>query len=127
MPSQEFVRIRRRHVGDRGTLNGDVARLWCNGRQHATCTVVPPCRRAGKPTSAVGLRGLPFPEADDHPPPNGKQPGVPFDADRDLRKDMLSRGDPSVTRRHQIFCMKQINWHHLRGFPSGGAPVRWTC
>ena len=46
IPAQEFL-------WDRGALGGDVPRLWCNGRQHATCTFVPSRRRAGKPTPAV--------------------------------------------------------------------------
>ena len=45
--------------GDRRALGGDVPRLWCSGRQHATCTFVSPRRREGKPTPAVGPRDLP--------------------------------------------------------------------
>ena len=39
--------------GDRGALGGDVLRLLCSGRQHATCMFVPPRRRAGKPALTV--------------------------------------------------------------------------
>ena len=59
--------------GDRGALGGDVSRLWYSGRQHATCTFGPPCRRAGKLTPAVGPRDLPLPEAVVCPPPSGKR------------------------------------------------------
>ena len=58
--------------GDRGALGGDVSYLWCSGRQHATCTFVPPCRRAGKPTPpTVRPRDFPVLEADVRPPPSG--------------------------------------------------------
>ena len=59
--------------GYRGTLGGDVLRLWCSGRQHATCTFAPPHRRAGKSTPAVGPSDFPPPEADVNPPPSGKR------------------------------------------------------
>ena len=59
--------------GDRGALGGDVCRLWCSGHQHAAYTLVPPCRCAGKPTSAVGPRDIPLPEADGRPPPSRKR------------------------------------------------------
>ena len=66
--------------GNRGALGDDVAHLWFNGCQHATCAFVAPRRRAaGKPTPAVGLRDLPLPE---DPSPSGKR--APFHADRDL-------------------------------------------
>ena len=59
--------------GDRGALGGDVPRQWCSGRQHATCTFVPPCRLAGNPIPVVGPRDLPLPEEDVRPPTSGKR------------------------------------------------------
>lgn len=39
-----------------GAVIGNVARLWCSGRQHATCVFVSPRRREGKATPDVGPR-----------------------------------------------------------------------
>ena len=49
--------------GDRGALDSGVTRLWCSGRQPATCTFVPACRHEGEPTTAVGPRDCPLFEA----------------------------------------------------------------
>lgn len=50
-----------------GALIGNVARLWCSGRQHAIFVFVSPCRRAGNATPDVGPRNPPLPEADGRP------------------------------------------------------------
>ena len=74
--------------GNREALGGDAPLLWCSGRQYATCTSVPPRRRAAKPTPAAGPRDLlrMFVR-------HQVETGAPFNAGRDLRKDIgIERG-----------------------------------
>ena len=112
--------------GDRGALGGDVSRLWCSGRQHPTCTFVPPSRRAGKPTPAVGQRDLPLLEADVRPPPSRK------------RRTLQRRQGPTHGHRHLkgrpprrvgigFPTQKHTNRRYLRGPSSGGSPACRKC
>ena len=121
------VPVRRAAIsGDRGTTNGDVSRLWCCGRQHATCVFVSPRRRAGNPTSAVGPRDLSLPEEDVRPPTSGKRCGI-------QRRQELTHGHRYREERPPkrvgtgFLTQKHSHRRHLRGPPSGDSPARRKC
>ena len=107
--------------GNRGARGGDVPRLWCSGRQPATCTFVRPRRRASKPTPAVGPRDFPLPEAQVRQPPSGLR-------QRPTYGHRCQEPEASGTRRHQIpENVKHTHRHHLRGPLSCGSPAWRKC
>ena len=107
--------------GDRRALSGDVSRLWCSGRQHATCAFVSPCRHASNPTPAVGPR-------DSHPLKRMSvcdqvESGASFNADRDSCIDIIIERGGSETRRHRTSNAKACSSTSPTRIPKRG----FTC
>ena len=73
--------------GDREALGGDVSRLWCSKRQRATCTFVPPHRRAGNQHQPLVHATSCFLKL--MSVRHQVESGSPFNADRHRRMDIV--------------------------------------
>ena len=72
IPAQEVLYARRRYLGIEYRLAATCPACGSR-RQHTICAFVSPCRRAGKPTPAVGPHDLLLLEANVRQPPSGKR------------------------------------------------------
>lgn len=68
------VRVRgTARFGDGGVSGDEVPLMWCDGRKHEACAIVPSMGCAGHPAPAPGTRLLPNVETHIDPPPGEKQ------------------------------------------------------